>query len=64
MPLAESLATGGAILAFTAVTFVAVSYVELQQKIKDQITAGETPYELQTDKKPSSSKKKKPSKRN
>ena len=66
MPLGETFLLGGSVLGIAAVTwatFVSVSYLELRNKINDQISAGEEPYELRSESKrsrkaPPSKKKK------
>ena len=69
MPLPEPLILGGQILGFVAAsvaTFVTVSYLEVKDKINNQIISGEDPYELQVEnkqrKKPVQKKKNKPRK--
>lgn len=50
----EPLLLGGSIigiLAASAATFVGVSYLEVRDKINQQITAGEDPYELKVEEK-------------
>jgi hypothetical protein len=54
MPLPEPLILGGSILGFAAAsvaTFITVSYLEVKDKINNQIIAGEDPYELQVEQK-------------
>jgi hypothetical protein len=63
MPIPEPVLLGGSIIGFAAAaftTFVAVSYLELQEKIKNQVAMGEEPYELKVErrKKPKQKKSK------
>ncbi|KAH7624114.1 hypothetical protein NADE_008926 [Nannochloris sp. 'desiccata'] len=63
MPLPEPLILGGSIIGFAAAsvaTFITVSYLEVKDKINNQIISGEDPYELQVEKqrkKPAQKKK-------
>ena len=63
MPVPEPLLLGGSIIgiiAASAATFVGVSYLEVRDKINQQITAGEDPYELNVETK----ERKKPPQKN
>jgi hypothetical protein len=56
MPLTETIGSIAGIAGLTFAAFVTTSYLELQQKIKEQVLAGEEPYELKIETK----KRKKP----
>lgn len=54
MPVPEPFLLGGSIIgiiAVSAATFVGVSYLEVRDKINQQIIAGEDPYELKVEEK-------------